>query len=173
MPNLLNAQTQASGQLSSRRRQARKGKAGRQSSRQTDGRRNKHTKQDADTSRQFKYKTGNETHHLWPSIRRIHSAVIFRRCLTVVVGSSLYFSSSLMGSTLANQNGNSAGSLGGWPCVSSTRCCSQLALLARMRSMKELPISRSSRVGIRLKCASADSGVCAGIPLTVGGETGS
>ena len=109
-----------------------------------------------------------ETHHRCPSILLIQPAVIFRRSLTVVVDNSLYFSSSLMGKTLANQNGNNAGSLGGWPWVSRTRCWSQLALLARMRLMNELPISRSSRVGVRSKRASVDSGLCAGIPLTVG-----
>ena len=38
-----------------------------------------------------------------------------------------------------------------------------------MRLMKELPISKSSRVEVRSNDASADSGVYAGMPLIVGG----
>jgi hypothetical protein len=60
-----------------------------------------------------KLRKEKRTYHRCPSILRIHPAVIFRRCLTVVVRRSLYFSSSLIGKTLANQKGNNAGSFGG------------------------------------------------------------
>ena len=90
----------------------------RQAGKQTDGQDDNAISTQSNTQTQhsgLRIEKGNETHHRCPSIRRIHSAVIFRRCLIVVVGRSLYFSSSLMGSTLANQKGKSAGSLGGWP----------------------------------------------------------
>jgi hypothetical protein len=70
------------------------------------------TKQEA-RERERRSKGKRQTYHRCPSILRIHPAVIFRRCLTVVVARSLYFSSSLIGSTLANQKGNNAGSVGG------------------------------------------------------------
>lgn len=54
-----------------------------------------------------------QTYHLWASIRRTQRAVIFNLSLTLVVGSSLYFSSSAIGRILANQYGNNAGSSGG------------------------------------------------------------
>ena len=46
---------------------------------------------------------------------RTHRAVIFSRSLTLVVGNSLYFSSSSIGKMLASQYGKRAGSSGGGP----------------------------------------------------------
>lgn len=55
----------------------------------------------------------DQAYHLCDSMRRTHDAVILSRSRTVVMLSSLYFSSSTNGSTAANQKGNVAGSLGG------------------------------------------------------------
>ncbi len=57
----------------------------------------------------------NRTDHRCASMRRIQRAVIFNRSLTLVIGIRLYFSWSEIGSRLANQNGNRAGSSGGLP----------------------------------------------------------
>lgn len=55
------------------------------------------------------------THHLWASILCTHFAVILSRSLMLVVGSTLYFSSSTRGRMAASQYGSMAGSLGGSP----------------------------------------------------------
>lgn len=55
------------------------------------------------------------TYHRCPRILPIHEYTIFSRSRTLVVRRSTYFSSSITGTTDANQYGNSAGSSGGSP----------------------------------------------------------
>merc|ERR1719262_1254944 len=67
----------------------------------------------------------DQTYQVCPSMSTIQPAQIFNLCLTLFVMSSLYFSESAVGSTLANHQGNTAGSFGHSPYAWNTLACNQ------------------------------------------------